>query len=250
MLNGQFVSVKSIIAKLFRDLRLKDLDAFTDIIEWCAEALELIHVNPQYTYKSAPICITNYKGELPDDYIGIDVVEYRGYSLKYASNSFGPQDTTKANSYLTPYSYNQAKIENAVFVDPADVNYFPNRDSIKIDGGYIKTSFKEGNILIHYLAMVKDCDGYPMIPDNQSFKEALYWYTTYKYLYPKALNGEINAQFYSDAYEKWQWYCNQAGAEALMPDLLTLENIKRSFISLKPEVQQFDQFYNNLNRSY
>ena len=246
MTNGKFTSCKTIIAKLYRDLQLKEEEAFTDIIEWLAEALDFIHVYPQYTYNDAILKVSNYKVELPCDYIGMDVIEYNGYNLKYSSNSFGPQATDYTPYYLTPYSYNQKKIENAVFVDPSTINYFLNKDSVILKNGYIKTSFKEGILNIKYIAMVVDEDGYPMIPDNVSFREALYWYCTYKYLYPKVLHGEINGQFYTDAYSKWQYYCNQAGAEAIMPDLITLENIKRNFIRLKPNIHQFDSFYNRL----
>ena len=250
MLNQHFISVKTIIAKLYRDLRIKEEENFTDIIEWCAEALDFIHVYPQYTNKSATVTIKNYKAELPCDYIAMDVLEYNGNNIRYSTNSFGPQENGGSGYYLTPYSYNQKKIENAVFVDPTMIGYFYNGDSVKLENGYIKSSFKEGIINIRYIAMVMDEEGYPMVPDNVSFKEALYWYCTYKYLYPKALNAEISGQFYNDAYTKWQYYCNQAGAEAIMPDLSTLENIKRNFIRLKPNVLQADTFYNNLNNGF
>lgn len=250
MLTNKYISVKTIIAKLYRGLQLKEEEAFVDFIEHCAEALDFIHVYPQYTIKTDKLNIINYKAELPHDFIQIQAVEHDGYSLRYSSNIFGPQDEHYSPHYLTPYSYNQKKIENAVFVDPERINYFGNKDSVIIENGYIKTSFKEGEINISYIGMVMDCEGYPMVPDNVSFIEALYWYCTYKYLYPKALNSEIASKFYEDAYNKWQYYCNQAGAEAMMPDLITLENIKRAFISLKPTLNRADNFYNGLNKNY
>lgn len=249
MISQDFVSCKAIIAKLYRDLQLKEEYAYVDIIEHIAEALEFIHVYPQYTHEPACVIIKNYKGELPCGYVGMEAIEYNGYSLKYTSNMYGPQ-SNGSNNYPsdTPYSYNRKKIENAVFVNPDTTNYFPNKDSVQIKNGYLRTSFKEGVINIIYTGLVIDEDGFPMVPDNVSFKEALYWYCTYKMLYPRALNGEINNNFYTDAYAKWQYYCNQAGAEALMPDLTMLENIKRAFISLKPMVNRADYFYNGLNK--
>ena len=249
MLNNNFISCKAIIAKLYRDLKLKEEEAYMDFIEHISEALEFIHVYPQYDTKSACVKIKNYKGELPCDYIGIIAIDHGGYSLRYTDNLFGPRAMGRP-SYPsdTPYSINRKKIENAVFVNPDSINYYPNRDSVQIKNGYINTSFKEDSINISYIALVLDEEGFPMIPDNVSFKEALYWYCTYKWLYPKTLQGEINAQFYNDAYSKWQYYCNQAGAEAMMPDLATLENIKRAFISLKPILNRADYFYSGLNK--
>ena len=243
-LTNKFVSVKSIVAKLYRDLRLTEEEDFTDIIEWCGEALDFIHVYPQYkTKEPLALQVKNYKAELPCDYIQMQSIEYNGYNIIYSNNLFGPQDNTSSPYYLTPYSYNQKKIENVVFVDPSGINYFTGKNSVIIENGYVKTSFKEGDINIVYTGMVLDDEGYPMVPDNVSFREALYWFCTYKYLYPKALNNEINSKFYEDAFQKWQYYCNQAGAEAMMPDLITLENIKRSFISLRPNLNKFNKFY-------
>jgi len=246
-ISGNTVSVKNIIAKVYRDLSLKDEEDFMSMIEWSAEALDFIHVYPQYTHETICIPINSYKTELPCDFIDVEYVEYNGHNLLETNNPFGPQ-TTLGNQgvYYTPYSYNQAKIQNAVFVHPDNLSYNKNGYSVKIENGWLKTSFKEGKVNMIYIAQPMDDEGYPLVPDEPSFREALYWYITYKYLYPKVLHGEISNQFYEDAYNKWQWYCNQAGAEAIMPNAMQLENLKRSFISLKPRVDLFNSFYNSL----
>lgn len=249
MLTNKTISVKNIIAKVYRDLNLKEEEAFTDLIEWAAEALDFIHVYPQYEHKQITIHINNYKAELPCDYISLEAVNYDGQNLRYTTNMFGPIDTTKSDRYYTPYSYNQDKIANVLLLLPGDNRLSPAA-SFSINNGYFQTSFKKGQLDIQYLALSLDEEGYPLVPDHVSFREALYWYITYKYLYPKVLKGEVAPQFYQDAYEKWQHYCNQAGAEALMPDLMTLENIKRSFLSLRLRPNLFDNFYNNLNKNY
>lgn len=246
MLNKNTVSVKTIIAKIYRDLQLTEEENFVDYIEWCAEALDFIHVYPQYTHHKQCIQVSNHKGELPCDYIQLESLEYKGTSLRYSTGSFGPRDTTKTVEYLTPYSFNQDKIKNVLLLD--GTNIIEGLDSFSISNGYIKTSFREGKINILYVAMELDEEGYPLIPDHQSFKEALYWYCVYKYLYAKVLRGEIQAQLYTDAYQKWLWYCNQSGAEALMPDLITLENIKRSYLSLRPRPNMASNFFNELNK--
>lgn len=244
MLNGKQISCKTVVAKVYRDLQLTEEGPFMDMIEWLAEALEFIHVYPQYIHKTCKIEIVNYKGEIPCDFIGLDAVEYNGINTLYASNIFGPQDTPKSGRYYTPYSYNQEKINNVLLVKN---NIIGPETSFSIDGSWFKTSFKEGELYIRYTAYPSDDEGYPLVPDHQSFKEALYWYITYKYLYAKVLKDEINPRFYDDAFTKWQYYCNQAGAEAMMPDLATLEAIKRSYHRLKPDMFHFTNFYNNLN---
>lgn len=244
MLSGKQISCKTIIAKVYRDLQLKEEEPFMDMIEWLAEALEFIHVYPQYIHKVCRLDVKNFKAELPCDFIGLESLEYNGTNMLYSSNQFGPKDHTPTGRYYTPYSYNQDKIDNVLLVKDYSIR---GLGEFTIEGPWIKTSFKEACLHIKYVAYPSDEEGYPLVPDHQSFKEALFWFITYKYLYGKALRGEVDTGFYTDAFAKWQYYCNQAGAEAMMPDLATLEAIKRSYQRLKPDMFQFTSFYNNLN---
>ena len=247
MISGKTISIKSLIAKVYRDLQLKEEEDFMSMIEWAAEALDHIHVYPQYTHQLICIPITSYKTELPCDFIDVESLEYNGQNLLETNNPFGPQ-TTIGNTgiYYTPYSYNQSKIENAVFVNPNDLSYNRGNSSIKIENGWLKTSFNTGNVNMIYTAQPMDDEGYPMLPDEVSFREALYRYIVYKYLYAKYLHGEITENVYQDAKNEWKYYCNQAGAQALMPNGTQLENLKRSFVSLKPRTDLFNSFYNSL----
>ena len=97
--------------------------------------------------------------------------------------------------------------------------------------------------------MPTDSEGYPLIPDYAEFKEAIYWYINMKYSYAFWRRGEIRDGIYQDAEQKWHWYCQQAANKGMMPDLGQLENIKRSYLSLRPKTEQFKNFYSNLNRT-
>lgn len=241
MITQKFVSVKTIIAKLYRDLRLTDEEVFTDIIEWCAEALDFIHVSVMYENKNECLEVDNYKVELPYDFVEMIAVAHNGSSLTYSTSLTNQLELPKGRM---PYSSNMDRLRGTQALDPYCTHSI-GRETIKVENGYIKTSFNRGKLDIVYSGLVTDEDGYPMILDNVSFKEALFWYCNYKILYGKAIRGEVNAQFYTDAYNKWQWYCGQAGAEAMMPDLMTLENIKRSFIAPRPNLNKFNNFFNS-----
>lgn len=51
--------------------------------------------------------------------------------------------------------------------------------------GYVMTNVPRGYIKISYYAIYTDEDSMPMIPDLESYKEAIYWYVTMKLMYPK-----------------------------------------------------------------
>lgn len=249
MLTGNYVSLKSIIAKVYRDFGLKEEDDFVNFIEWGAEALEHIGCFEQLvTPDPLEVKINFYKGELPIDLVYLNQVLYKGHAIFPTTNTFGPLNTPKFSiSADSGLSVNQTKIENSAYNGVERTHVIT--DTYKIESGYIKTSFEEGSIWLSYQALPLDIEGYPLVPDDVSFREATYRYIVYKYLYPQFVIGKVNKDVYYDAENKWYWYCNQAGAKAKMPDINTLESIKRSFLSLRPKPNQFKTFFEDLNNA-
>lgn len=250
MLTHKTVSFKTIFAKIYRDLQLKnDDDLFVDVLEWSAEALDQIGVYNQYDRKQACIDIVNYKGEIPSDLISLELASYNNIVINSSTSVDLPIDTSATTNYgyLTPYSSNQGLISSLTLL--LNEKYFFNKaDYFLISENWFKTSFEKGKLNIVYMAQPLDTDGFPLIPDEVSYKEAIYWYIVYKISYAQARRGEIQSSFYTDAYDKWLWYCNQAGAKAMMPDLNMLENLKRSFISLKPNLYKFNNQFSNASK--
>lgn len=117
-----------------------------------------------------------------------------------------------------------------------------------INDNYIKTNVSTGYILLAYLASPTDTEGYPLVPDLASYKEALYWYIVMKMLYPKWLSGEIRADVYYHAEMKWNFYRKQAYAEGMMPDAERLDIIKNIWIKLVPDIDAHDTFFSTINK--
>lgn len=117
-----------------------------------------------------------------------------------------------------------------------------------ITPGYIKTNVKTGYVLLAYQAIPTDTDGYPLVPDDISFKEALYWYITMKLLYPEWKRGSVRDAVYYDARRSWNYYSKQAYGNALMPNKDQLESIKNSWLRLVPEILEHDNSYSTLGQ--
>lgn len=109
--------------------------------------------------------------------------------------------------------------------------------------GYIMTNIPNGYIKISYYAIYTDEDSMPMIPDLESYKEAIFWYITMKLMYPKKLKGQITQQDYYDMKRSWNFYCKQAYAEAMMPDSGDIQSIKNSWHKLYPEMNDYGTFF-------
>lgn len=112
--------------------------------------------------------------------------------------------------------------------------------------GYIKTNFRSGYLMISYQAVPVDSEGYPMIPDDESFEEALYWYINMKLTYPEWKAGRVRDAVYYDTRNSWNFYRKQAYAHAMMPNVDQLEAIKNAWVRLVPQINEHDTFFSHL----
>lgn len=114
--------------------------------------------------------------------------------------------------------------------------------------GYIMTNVPSGYLKISYYAIPRDEDYYPLIPETQSYFEALYWYVVMKLKYPEYLGGRLNRQTYYDMKTSWNYYCKQAYGEIMMPTTDDMESIKNNWVRLVPIQDEHDTFYSNLGQ--
>jgi hypothetical protein len=117
-----------------------------------------------------------------------------------------------------------------------------------IKPGYIKTNIANGFIMLAYQAVPTDKEGYPMIPDNVSYIEAIYWYIVTKLLYPQWANGQVRDAVYYDARRSWNFYCKQAYGNALLPNKDQMESIKNVWLRLVPEINEHQNAYVTLGQ--
>jgi len=251
------VSVKRVISKVFTDLDLQEeTHRIVDFISWAGEALEKIGAFPTLeTYVTGKgteplLKVENYQSSLPIGLHGIIQVAYSQdtdgpyYPMRTATGSFDTvrgmtKETTNLNTGEVTYTLEDEKENQTSF--SKDMCYV-------ITPGYIKVNFKEGYLMMAYTRIPVDADGYPLVPDNISFTEALYWYITMKVLYPQWKDGRVRDAVYYDARRSWNFYCKQAYGTAMMPNADQLESIKNSWLRLIPEIGEHSSFYSTLGQ--
>lgn len=128
-------------------------------------------------------------------------------------------------------------------VDHRDGTMFSNELQYTTKPGYINTCMPRGFVKISYYAIYTDEDSMPMIPDLESYKEAIYWYVTMKLMYPKKLKGQISQGDYYDIRNSYNFYRKQAYAEAMMPTVDDLETISNIYTKLYPEINDNSMFF-------
>ena len=145
------------------------------------------------------------------------------------------------------------------FVTVNGMKYLKDRLNIKpeyfIKPGWIVTNMKDGFIKIQYKAIAMDERGYPLIPDMSSYQEAIYWYVVMKLNFSKYLKGKLggkgvnnNGAVYSYLQQQWNFYRNQAYAEAMMPTADDMQNIKRDWNKLIPDWDGDETFFRNIGK--
>ena len=123
----------------------------------------------------------------------------------------------------------------------------------QIKPGWIVTNMKDGFIKLSYKSIATDDRGYPLIPDLASYQEAIYWYVTMKLSFPKFLKGKLGGKLKSSNYniyaylqQQWNFYRNQAYAEAMMPTADDMQSIKNDWNKLVPDYEADKTFFNGI----
>ena len=262
-----YIKCESVIAKIMSDLDSTEVNQrISDIKEWIFEAVEKIGAPMQYMKKESghdgvPILhIQDKQVPMPSDLVQLDGVAYS----KTKEGTYKPmmvstavfhknippkrfKDYQKLDKFITSQSqlYTHARKEQEFEEIP---EYF-------IKPGWIVTNKQDGYIKIAYKSIATDERGYPLIPDLESYKEAIYWYVVMKLNFPKYLSGNLggkgvkqpqNVYFYIQ--QQWNFYRNQAYAEAMMPTADNLENIKRDWHKLIPEYDANETFFRDINK--
>ena len=283
------ISSKAVIRKIFRDLKPQNDNWIDDAVEWIGEALEHIGAAPQLQQKQCVLDIKDHKTLMPTDLYYInqvaingavspittkeldtlttkvkdlktEIVSAQAAGLEYSSTTSILHEINSRivvlesvyfnnSNQLQPLQYGASTFHASMHCEGCvneNTNY---SETYIVDNDYIKTSFVSGKICISYMAFPTDEDCYPLVPDDISYKEALFWYIYKKLLLSMATAPENNRNGinYTFADEKWKYYCTQARNEANFPDIDKYESFMNQWVRLIPNINRHDEGFENLN---
>jgi hypothetical protein len=212
------ISSKAIIAKVMRDLKPGNTSWTIDALEWIGEALDFIGFHAGFEKKSKCLKVNSFRAALPCDFYDMHSVEKDGRPLilTSGSRSFEPSKLT---------------IERM---------RYPER-TYSLNPNYIIAGFEEGELTLNYLAFPVDEDGFPMVPDNIYYKQALEWYIIRQMLMGGFKHEAFNYQF---ADQKWGHYCVAAQNDAAFPSVDKAQSFMNGWLRLAPNVQLQEEFFN------
>lgn len=234
MITG-FVNIKTVIAKLYRDLGINSEINEGDIAEWTAEALNMIGAYGQYNEISECLTVTNGKAKLPCGFFKLVDIRYNNKPIYWATN-------TNAHNY---------QCHNCLIPVCSDCidNY-----NFYINDSYIITNIndeddEEANLCMVYLGVpVDEEDGYPLIPDDIYYTKAIASYITYMLDYQDWRRGKIVDKVYQKSEFDWLFYVNSARGAANMPNTAMLEGLKNIMVRLMPRTSEYKKGFKNLGK--
>jgi hypothetical protein len=218
-----YISLKYIISKIYRDLRLEDPNYELDIVEWCGEALSFIGAGSQFAKYVVEQPIVSFKAPLPSGLATLEQVMYKD-NINDKPTVLYRNDTTFPNELY--------KLDN----DNQDITY-------TINGNYILFSKEDGICAISYKGIATDDDGYPLVPDNQYYKEALFWYC-FKHILMLGYKSPSGID-YPFAEARWQFYCTGARNKANYPSISEYEQFKNSWTGLLSNMNSYKERFDN-----
>lgn len=264
---------------------MADLDStevrqrISDVREWIFEAVDKIGAPMQYISKESgadglPILqIQDNQVPIPADLVVLDGVAYSDritgpwvpmststaifkepkHSPESIHDLYHPQLYKPVTAQAQFYTVNTMK-----YLDKIGWLGKNKKPEYFIKPGWIVTNQKRGFIKLAYKAIATDERGYPLIPDLTSYQEAIYWYVVMKLTFPKFMSGKLGgnskfaqkyaAQSYFYTQQQWNFYRNQAYAEAMMPTADDMQNIKNDWNKLIPDWDGDDTFFKNIGK--
>ena len=283
------ISSKAVIRKIFRDLKPHNDNWIDDAIEWIGEALEHIGSATQLSQKQCVLTVADHKVLMPSDLYYINQVAINSAvspttsdeldtlvtkvsdlktqiksaqddGLEYSDTASVLSEINsrivvleniyfKNENLMQPLQYGASTFHRSMHCDNCVNESVAYEDTYIIDSDYIKTSFQSGKICLSYTAFPTDEDCFPLVPDDISFMEAMFWYVYKKMLMsfrgaPETKGNGINYQF---AEQQWKYYCTQARNAANYPDIDRYESFMNQWVRLIPNINRHDVNFEQLN---
>lgn len=220
-MNYKTISSKAIVERIFGLLGntvSQDSDRLLgNVIEWIGGGLELIGILPALERFDHNFIVSNGRVEIPCNLYLIESIAYEDRWLPYGSGTFNydlhcENCVNEFVKYDLPYSY----IAN---------------------NNWIQTNIPDGEtICLSWRGFTVDEDGFPLIPEKETVKQALFWFCL-RNLMLGGFEHPNRDLGYNSVDANWTKYCGMASADLALLDKPQLETFRRSWVRLISQTQ-------------
>ena len=230
----KYISIKSVFAKVYRDLGITYEISELDMLEWSTEALSMIGSFSQYEEITTNLEFVNGKAKLPCGFDRLVNIDYCGQPMYWSTS------TNRHN-----YECNGCGVPNYTSGCCNDGFSFYINDSYLISD----INCEEGKkVSITYLGIPTDDEGYPLVPDDVYFMKALVAYITFMIDKQEHRKGKLPDKILQESKTDWLFYVNSARGSANMPNLAQLENFRNILRRMIPVSGDYSTGFKNFNK--
>lgn len=224
-----FVSIYQILEEIFDTFDSEDVP-FASLVRWIDRGLQLIGAENYLFEDNIEINIVNKRGTMPCGimYINATKTATSGLPLKYATNTFISEVHSKE-------SYDISRDNRSEY-------------TYSINGLNIFTDFND-NVVMNVRMMPVDDDGYPMVPKDPKFIEAVKYYVMSKIAEKLWIQEKISSQKFDHFQAEASWYIGAAQSRAKFPSHDQLESISNQFVRLIEQPLAHSNFYKGISGS-
>ena len=234
--------------------------------------LQLVGATVPLIRKYENIEIISHKGELPKDIMYIHGVNYKGDScdnqgvaMRYASDIYNSAlhseeakkvacGTSTTGVPLTPVSPGDTKTVGEVGQVIAPINYGNDAQAVSYENSYningmsIDIAAPNGWVEICYDSVNTDEEGYPMIPDNQSLKEAFKYFLLKNAAEPAFYRGDVQQYVWNDINTQYNWYVGQSFSSLTMLSPDQMNSLANGLIRILPSKDNYQDGWKSFNK--
>ena len=260
----KFISAKEIIARTARNTGYKLPSIYIDdILEWLPEGISMMQVTRSMIKATTgnincpgESLVSNYCTVLPCGFVSmISVTDENGFRINASSDGVNQAKSlldARPNVFgVNPFLHQTSNGTTGTPSVTPDVNITIQGGDIvqassallgryyEIKGNYVQTSFCDGFVKMAYWSLPVCKDGYPLIPDNENFKQALEWHIMRRLLGAGYEHKLFRYDFCEAQFEK---YAARGMGEVSYPSEDDMQKAYYTNIRLVPPVGYADQF--------
>ena len=224
MFEGNYTTIRTVIENIQRDTEYDHNLNLYDVAEWTWKAMDLIGAKVALDSKETEIEIEDHVGELPFAFKSINGIRLSTSKLNAVAAS---DDFFKTNWEL-------------------DSSSMLGTDTYKINNKFIFTSFKEGLIQLSYNAIKLDDKGFPLVPDETRYLDAVEAYIRYKMDYRMYRSGLISRTIYEESKQHWFYTCKSAFNKMVTPNVDKAEALRKQLSKMLDNRQAHNSGFRTL----
>lgn len=213
----RYISIRQIADNLKDHSMLKDI-SLERIVNHTINFIRTLGLAPQFEEKVETVEVDNYRAKLPCDLYNIIQVRTtcHHHTFVAATNSF----------------------------HFGEDQHFPQL-TYKVQDGYIYTSIEHGNIDIAYNSIKVDKEGFPMLPDDSTFTEALELYIKKKKFTVLYDEGKIEFRVLHNVQQEYAAAVKLCQSRFNTPTYDEMESLANMLTRLLPSTHQHESGFIN-----